>query len=130
MMCCPYFIQVSTGPLSAANPLALAIGREVIAMLAEGTVQERSQRSWATTCWEGCETRHRPRLWRSAVADCGRGSISIPRSVPPVPERERALERGVIVKETHTTTLRIAPPLVIDRTDLDHGIDVLLDVLG
>ena len=30
----------------------------------------------------------------------------------------RALDAGVIVKDTHATTLRLAPPLVIDEADL------------
>ena len=43
---------------------------------------------------------------------------------------EAALDLGVIVKDTHATTMRLAPPLTISREDLDHGIDVVLKVLG
>ncbi|HQZ86034.1 MAG TPA: aminotransferase class III-fold pyridoxal phosphate-dependent enzyme, partial [Actinomycetota bacterium] len=117
------------GSTFGGNPLAMAIGREVVAMLAEGELQRRSAelgdhllsrlRSEAPTSvreirgrglWAGIET----------TADAG----------PARPRCERALELGVIAKETHATTIRLAPPLVIERDDLDHGIDVVLEVLG
>jgi ornithine--oxo-acid transaminase len=37
---------------------------------------------------------------------------------------------GVLAKETHETTIRLAPPLVIEREDLDWGLDRVLAVLG
>ena len=40
------------------------------------------------------------------------------------------MNEGVIVKDTHATTLRLAPPLSISKEDLDHGIDVILKVLA
>ena len=33
------------------------------------------------------------------------------------------LARGVLCKDTHTWTLRFAPPLTISREDLDWGLD-------
>lgn len=117
------------GSTFGGNPLAMAIGREVVAMLAEGDLQQRSRelgdhllsrlRSEAPTTvreirgrglWAGIET----------TADAG----------PARPRCERALSLGVIAKETHSTTIRLAPPLVIEPDDLDHGIDVVLEVLG
>jgi ornithine--oxo-acid transaminase len=38
--------------------------------------------------------------------------------------------RGVLCKETHDTTLRVAPPLVISKADLDHGIDAIADIVA
>jgi len=32
---------------------------------------------------------------------------------------ERLLERGVLAKDTHAQVIRLAPPLVIERADLD-----------
>lgn len=49
---------------------------------------------------------------------------------PVRPRCELALHEGVIVKDTHATTLRLAPPLTIGAEDLDRGIDVVLKVLG
>ena len=46
--------------------------------------------------------------------------------------RERCevlMTRGVLAKDTHTWTIRLAPPLMIEQTDLDHAIDQVLAVL-
>jgi ornithine aminotransferase len=43
---------------------------------------------------------------------------------------ERLAARGVLSKETHETTIRIAPPLTITREDLDWAIDQLAAVLA
>jgi ornithine--oxo-acid transaminase len=43
---------------------------------------------------------------------------------------EALLARGVLCKETHATTLRIAPPLVITRDELDLGLNAITDVLA
>jgi acetylornithine/succinyldiaminopimelate/putrescine aminotransferase len=42
---------------------------------------------------------------------------------------EALMDRGVLCKEAHSTTLRIAPPLVITQHDLDFGLDAIVDVL-
>jgi ornithine--oxo-acid transaminase len=43
---------------------------------------------------------------------------------------ERLMAEGVLCKETHERTLRIAPPLTIERADLDWAIDRLCEVLA
>lgn len=40
------------------------------------------------------------------------------------------MDRGVLVKDTHGSTIRIAPPLVIGKDDLDWGLDQLRAVLA
>jgi ornithine--oxo-acid transaminase len=42
---------------------------------------------------------------------------------------ERLLDKGVLSKETHGTVVRLAPPLVISRDDLDWALDCLEDVI-
>ena len=42
---------------------------------------------------------------------------------------EMLLERGVLAKDAHGQTLRLAPPIVIDESDLDFAIEQLNDVL-
>ena len=42
---------------------------------------------------------------------------------------ERLLAKGVLSKETHRTVVRLAPPLVIARDDLDWALDRFEDVL-
>jgi ornithine--oxo-acid transaminase len=41
----------------------------------------------------------------------------------------RLRDRGVLAKDTHGQTIRLAPPLVIDRADLDYGLDQLAAVV-
>jgi len=43
---------------------------------------------------------------------------------------ERLLERGVIAKDTHGQTIRLAPPLVITREELDQAVDAFADILA
>jgi ornithine--oxo-acid transaminase len=117
------------GSTFGGNPLAVAIAREVVRMLAEGEYQRRSAELGAHM--------HR-RLREQAPATVretrGRGlwaGVVVHDEYAPVrPRCEAAMDAGVIVKDTHSTTMRLAPPLSISQEDLDHGIDVILKVLG
>jgi ornithine--oxo-acid transaminase len=42
---------------------------------------------------------------------------------------ERLLEQGVLAKDTHESTLRLAPPLVISQEELEWGLERILPVL-
>jgi len=42
---------------------------------------------------------------------------------------ERLAEHGVLAKDTHGSTIRLAPPLVVSEADLDHAIAVFAKVL-
>jgi ornithine--oxo-acid transaminase len=42
---------------------------------------------------------------------------------------ERLLQKGVLSKETHHVVVRLAPPLVIARADLDWALDRFAEVL-
>ena len=42
----------------------------------------------------------------------------------------RLAERGVLVKDTHGSTLRFAPPLVITATEIDWAVDRFADTLA
>jgi ornithine--oxo-acid transaminase len=42
---------------------------------------------------------------------------------------EGLMKKGVLTKETHDTVVRLAPPLMISKRDLDWAIDRLLEVL-
>lgn len=116
------------GSTFGGNPLALAIAREVIVMLGTGEYQQRSRELGVHML---------ARLNREAPASVelvrGRGlwaGVVVKDEFAPVrPRCLRALEQGLIIKETHETTLRLAPPLMIDEADLDRGIDIVLEVL-
>lgn len=43
---------------------------------------------------------------------------------------ERLLDRGILTKETHHTVIRLAPPLVVARDDLDWAIAQFREVVS
>ena len=109
--------------------MALAVAREVIAILATGQYQQRSAELGSHML-----TRLREEAPPIVKEVRGRGlwaGVEVHEQYAPVrPRCEAALEAGVIVKDTHATTIRLAPPLMISKEDLDHGIDVILKVLS
>ncbi|GHF48101.1 ornithine--oxo-acid transaminase [Streptomyces mashuensis] len=118
------------GSTFGGNPLACAVALEVIAILRTGTYQRRAAElgdhlhaELAKLAGTGAVTAVRGRgLW--AGVDIA-PAFGTGRDVS-----ERLMERGVLVKDTHGQTIRIAPPLVITREDLDWGLEQLREVLA
>jgi ornithine--oxo-acid transaminase len=113
------------GSTFGGNALACAVGREVIAMLATGEFQERSAKL-------GAHMHDRlSALPRSAVRDVrGRGlwaGVEFA-SLSGREACERLAERGILAKDTHGTTIRLAPPLVITEEDLDRALDCVEEI--
>ncbi|MFB7099966.1 ornithine--oxo-acid transaminase [Streptomyces hydrogenans] len=118
------------GSTFGGNPLACAVALEVIAMLRTGEYQQR-----AAELGEHLHAELGLLVGGGAVeAVRGRGLWA---GVDIAPERgtgrqvsERLMERGVLVKDTHGSTIRIAPPLVISKEDLDWGLEQLRGILS
>lgn len=118
------------GSTFGGNPLACAVALEVIAMLRTGEFQER-----ATELGEHLHAELGLLVGGGAVeAVRGRGlwaGVDIAPSHGTGREiSEKLMERGVLVKDTHGSTIRIAPPLVISKEDLDWGLEQLRGVLA
>jgi ornithine--oxo-acid transaminase len=116
------------GSTFGGNPLACAVGRAVVKLLATGEFQRRSRELGAHLHTRLGE------LVGSGVAEVrGRGLWAGVEIAPGGPTGRQASEalaqRGVLCKETQDTTLRVAPPLVVGREDLDRGIDAIAEVL-
>jgi ornithine--oxo-acid transaminase len=116
------------GSTFGGNPLACAVGRAVIGLLRTGEYQARSRELGAHLHARLGE------LVGHGVAEVrGRGlwaGLDIAPGGPTGRAATTALaERGVLCKETHDATLRVAPPLVISRADLDRGIDAIADIV-
>ncbi|MFJ3227781.1 ornithine--oxo-acid transaminase [Streptomyces sp. NPDC086783] len=118
------------GSTFGGNPLACAVALEVIAMLRSGEYQRRA-----------AELGDRLHRELGRLADTGRVTAVRGRGlwagVDIAPEHgtgrevsEKLMDRGVLVKDTHGATIRIAPPLVISEEDLDWGLAQLRGVLG
>ncbi|MGI5339623.1 ornithine--oxo-acid transaminase [Streptomyces sp. CA-181903] len=117
------------GSTFGGNPLACAVALEVIAILKTGEYQER-----ATRLGEHLHHELGLLVGTGAVQSVrGRGlwaGVDIAPSLGTGREvSERLMERGVLVKDTHGSTIRIAPPLVISKEDLDWGLEQLRAVL-
>jgi ornithine--oxo-acid transaminase len=119
----------SHGSTFGGNPLATAIGRVVIRIVNTGVYQERSARL-------GAHMLERLRAEAPAAVKEIRGiglwaGIELHESAGTARARcERLLAEGVICKDTHTYTLRLAPPLCIEQADLDMAIDKVIAVLA
>jgi ornithine--oxo-acid transaminase len=117
------------GSTFGGNPLACAIGREVVRMVAEGEHQERSAR-----LGERLLRDLRQADLRLVERVRGRGlwlGIDIAEGGPPARELcERLMRRGLLCKDTHETTIRLAPPLTIEEPELEFLLDAVRAELG
>jgi ornithine--oxo-acid transaminase len=122
------FTPGSHGSTFGGNPLAAAVALEALHVIRDEGLVERSrvlgahmvERLRAIDSPALKATRGRG-LWAGAEIDPGFASA---REVC-----ERLLAKGVLSKETHQTVVRLAPPLVIAREDLDWSLDRFADVL-
>jgi ornithine--oxo-acid transaminase len=117
------------GSTFGGNPLACAVGREVIRLLGTGVYQQR-----ARDLGDLLHRRLGLLLGHGIVAVRGRGlwaGIDIEPSLATGREVcERLAAHGVLAKDTHGSTIRLAPPLVIERLEMEWVVDQLVDVLS
>lgn len=117
------------GSTFGGNPLAAAVGHRVVEMLSTGEFQARSlalgehlEAKLAGLIGAGVTAVRVAGLWAGVDIDPAAGTG---REVA-----ERLLGRGVLVKDTHGQTIRIAPPLVIRATEIDWAVEQLRVVLA
>ena len=116
------------GSTFGGNPLACAVGIEVVRLLRTGEFQERSAR-----LGERLHASLNALIGDGIVAVRGRGlwaGVDIdPALMTGRVACERLAERGVLAKDTHGSTIRLAPPLVVNEHDLDYAVAQLKTVL-
>lgn len=117
------------GSTFGGNPLACAIGRRVVAMLRTGEVQEASARLGANL-HAALREADLPAVEEIRGRGLWAGIQLVPAARPARRSAERLLEEGVLAKDTHESTLRLAPPLVISQEELEWGLERILPVLG
>jgi len=114
------------GSTFGGNPLACAVGREVVRILAEGSLLEHTRGL-------GAVLHARLRTLPGLTAVRGRGlwaGVDVDPAIGTGREvSERLAAAGVLTKDTHGPTLRLAPPLVITEPDLHLALDTLESVL-
>ncbi|MBI5005300.1 MAG: ornithine--oxo-acid transaminase [Candidatus Lloydbacteria bacterium] len=123
------FTSGSHGSTFGGNPLACAIGIEVLTMLEEGDFVERSRDigSYLLEELKGIES--------PLIADIRGKGLLIGIEIDPKRATARRVceglkDKGVLSKETHDTVVRFAPPLVIEMNEARFAVDMLSEVLG
>jgi ornithine--oxo-acid transaminase len=114
------------GSTFGGNPLACALARTALRILVEEKLAERSAEL-------GAYFLQKLRALKSpAIREVrGRGLwIGIELHVPARPYCEALKEQGILCKETHAKIIRIAPPLVIQREEIDWACDRIAKVLA
>lgn len=117
------------GSTFGGNPLACAVGLAVVALLRPGTFQERARTL-------GAHLHERLATLVDTGLLVGSRGVGLWAGLDVDPARmtgrelcERLLRLGVLAKDTHGSTIRLAPPLVIDADDLDLALDRLTQAL-
>jgi ornithine--oxo-acid transaminase len=116
------------GSTFGGNPLAAAVARAVVGLLATGEYQRR-----AAELGERLHARLNALVGSGLTAVRGRGLWAGVDIDPALMTGRQACERlaalGVLVKDTHGSTIRLAPPLVVTAEELDWAVDRLAEVL-
>ncbi|MCK2219972.1 ornithine--oxo-acid transaminase [Actinomadura sp. ATCC 31491] len=116
------------GSTFGGNPLACAVANAVIEILATGEFQAR-----AAKLGEVLHTRLRELVGKGVVEVRGRGlwaGVDVDPDLATGRELSKALmKRGVLAKDTHGSTIRLAPPIVVREDDLVWAIDQLADAV-
>jgi ornithine--oxo-acid transaminase len=114
------------GSTFGGNPLACAVARTALQVLKEEKLVERSEELG------GYLLAKLRNLRSSAIKEVrGRGLwIGIELHSPARKYCEALKEEGVLCKETHENIIRVAPPLVIRREEIDWAVARFQKVLG
>jgi ornithine--oxo-acid transaminase len=116
------------GSTFGGNPLAAAVGHAVVDLLATGEMQQRARDLGERLVLGlrgliglGVLEVRGAGLWAGVDID---PALATGRQVC-----ELLVERGVLVKDTHGSTIRFAPPIVASAEDIDFAVEQLRHVL-
>lgn len=116
------------GSTFGGNPLGAAVGEASLAVILDEGLPERSLElgTWLQERLREIDSPH--------VAEVrGRGlmiGVEIRKeSGPARPFCNALMERGVLCNDTHHQVIRIAPPLVVSREELELALDVITEVV-
>jgi ornithine--oxo-acid transaminase len=119
----------SHGSTFGGNPFATAIGREVVAMLATGEFQERALMLGEILA-DGLAALNHPGIVEVRQRGLWAGIDVDPGLMSGKELCHRMADRGVLAKDTHGSTIRLAPPLVASEDDIRSLVAVIADSLN
>lgn len=115
------------GSTFGGNPLAAAVGLEALTVLVESNFVKRAEET-GEYLMQALKNLHSP-----LIKDIrGKGLLIGVEIMPNYSAREiclRLMKLGVLSKETHGTVLRLAPPLIITKEQVDKVMQALSAVL-
>jgi ornithine--oxo-acid transaminase len=117
------------GSTFGGNPLAAAVGIEALKILVEEGLPEKSRQSgeYLMGKLRGLDS--------PLISDIRGSGLFVGIEIDPALGSARLIcealmERGLLSKETHETVVRLAPPLVISREEIDWAVEQIDQVLG
>lgn len=116
----------SHGSTFGGNPLGCAVAREAMRVIRDERLVERSAELGAWLL-DAVKAIRDDRI----AAVRGRGlMVAIELNVPARSFCEALKERGVLCKETHEFVIRLSPPLVVEKEDLEWAVEQIRAVLS
>ncbi|MGW0567216.1 ornithine--oxo-acid transaminase [Streptomyces tauricus] len=116
------------GSTFGGNPLAAAVGSAVVELLETGEFQRRAEEAGVVLrdgltalVGKGVRSFRARGLWAGVDID---PAIGTGREIS-----ESLMREGILVKDTHGSTIRLAPPLTITNEDLTMALGTLEEIL-
>ncbi|HWO90070.1 MAG TPA: ornithine--oxo-acid transaminase [Gemmatimonadales bacterium] len=114
------------GSTFGGNPLGAAIGLAALNVLIEENLAERARQigDWFMGELRKIKAPHIKEVRGKGLL------IGVELTGPARPYCEALMERGILAKETHDHVVRFAPPLVIEKQDLEWALTHIREVLA
>lgn len=119
----------SHGSTFGGNPLAAAVGLAALDVIADEDLPGRSH-ELGDYLLTRLKAIHSPLIREVRGRGLWIGVEMLPGTVNAHDLAQRMLRRHILVKETHDTVLRFAPPLIIERAEIDLAVSAFKAVLA
>jgi ornithine--oxo-acid transaminase len=116
------------GSTYGGNPLACAVAREALRVLVDEDLIERSAELGAYLM-ERLHEIDSPHIKQIRGKGLWVGVVLKPEAGGARRFCEALMERGLLCKETHYNVIRLAPPLIVTREEIDWAVERLAEVL-
>jgi ornithine--oxo-acid transaminase len=123
------FVPGSHGSTFGGNAFACAIAREVLAIMHDERPDLRSAELGEFFA-EGLRSMNSPHITEIRARGLFIGVDIRPSSGKAKEFCHRLKDRGILCKDTRVCTIRFAPPIVIEKNDLEWALEQISDIFG